>query len=207
MKKLISGLHKFQTEVFPIQKDFFQKLAKGQEPEILFITCSDSRINPSLVTSADPGDLFIVRNAGNIIPAYEVRSGEAATIEFAINHLKVQHLIICGHSHCGAIEAAVHLDTLNNEPQLHAWIDENISPTLALLHKNYPTITDKVSLGDILLQEHVLQQIENVKTHPTVIHAIAQGTLTLHAWVYRFEEGNIYSFNQNNGQFELIKHL
>lgn len=206
MKKLIQGLHKFQTEVFPIQKDFFQKLVMGQEPEILFVTCSDSRINPTLVTSADPGDLFILRNAGNIIPPYSIPSGEAATIEFAINQLKVEHLIICGHSHCGALDAAISLDSLNDQRQLHAWIEENVSPTLALVNKSYQE-SDVTSLVDILLQEHVLKQIENVKTHPAVSHAIDQGTLTLHAWIYRFEEGNIYSYNLQDGQFELIKHL
>lgn len=206
MKKLIKGLHKFQTEVFPIQKDFFEKLAKGQEPEILFVTCSDSRINPTLVTSADPGYLFILRNAGNIIPPYAIRSGEAATIEFAVNQLKIEHLIICGHSHCGALEAATTLDTLKDEPQLQAWIHENISPTLALVNKNYQDL-DGTSFANVLLQEHVLQQIENVKTHPAVSRAIDQGKLTLHAWIYRFEEGNIYSFNLQDGQFELIKHF
>lgn len=206
MKKLISGLHKFQTEVFPIQKDFFQKLVEGQEPEILFITCSDSRINPTLVTSTDPGDLFIVRNAGNIIPPYHIRSSEAATIEFAINQLKVEHLIICGHFHCGALDAAKNLNPLKKQTQLHAWIRENVSPTLSLVHKNYQDL-DATSLDSILLQEHVLQQIENVKTHPAVNQAINHGSLTLHAWIYRFEEGNIYSFNLQDGQFELIKHF
>lgn len=206
MKKLIRGLHKFQTEVFPIQKDFFEKLVQGQEPEILFITCSDSRINPTLVTSTDPGDLFIVRNAGNIIPPYVVASGEAATIEFAINQLKVEHLIICGHSHCGALDAAINLDSFKDQPQLYAWINENISPTLDLVNKSYQDL-DAVSLGNILLQEHVLQQIENVKTHPAVNNAINCGLLTLHAWIYRFEEGNIYSYNRHDGQFEMIKHF
>lgn len=206
MKKLIRGLHKFQTEVFPIQKDFFEQLVKGQEPEILFVTCSDSRINPTLVTSADPGELFIVRNAGNIIPPYAVASGEAATIEFAINQLKVEHLIICGHSHCGALDAAINLDSFKDQPQLYAWIKENISPTLELVNKSYQDL-DAVSLGNILLQEHVLQQIENVKTHPAVNNAINRGLLTLHAWIYRFEEGNIYSYNRQDGQFEMIKHF
>lgn len=206
MKKLIRGLHKFQTEVFPIQKDFFQKLTEGQEPEILFVTCSDSRINPTLVTSADPGDLFILRNAGNIIPPYSIPSGEAATIEFAITQLKVQHLIICGHSHCGALDAAIHLNSFKNQRQLYAWIEENVSPTLALIHKNYKEL-DATSLANILLQEHVLKQIENVKTHPVVMDAIDKNSLTLHAWIYRFEEGNIYSFNPHDEQFGLIKHL
>ncbi len=206
MKKLIKGLHKFQTEVFPIQKDFYEKLTKGQHPEILFISCSDSRINPNLVTSAEPGELFILRNAGNIIPTYDAGGSEAATIEFAVSLLKVKDIIICGHSHCGAVEASLKLDTLSNQPSLHSWIKNNISPTLALVQENYPDI-DRDSLIDVLSQEHVLQQIENLKTHPVITKMIAQQKLTLHAWIYKFESGDIFSFNQNEGQFELIKHF
>lgn len=207
MKKLIKGLHKFQTEVFPIQKDFYQDLAKGQNPDILFISCSDSRINPNLVTSADPGDLFIVRNAGNIIPAYGLSGGgEAATIEFAVKELKVKDIILCGHSHCGAIKAVFNVDTLTDQPNLQQWIRQNISPTLELVQKNYPDL-DQESLGNVLLQEHVLQQIENLKTHPVVAQAIKNHELSVHAWIYAFERGDIFSFNVQEGQFELIKHF
>lgn len=206
MRKLIKGLHKFKTEVFPINKDFFQDLTKGQNPEILFISCSDSRINPNLVTSASPGDLFIVRNAGNIIPAYGVPGGEAATIEFAVNELKVQHIIICGHSHCGAVKAVFNVDLLTEQPMLHSWITTHLSPTLALVKQNYPDLGDE-ELGNVLLQEHVLQQIENLKTHSSIIRALQQKKLTIHAWIYKFEDGDIYAFDQANGQFERIKHF
>lgn len=206
MKKLIKGLHKFQTEVFPIQKDFFHDLTKGQNPEILFISCSDSRINPNLVTSAEPGDLFILRNAGNIVPVYSTHNSEAATIEFAVNGLHVQHIIICGHSHCGALEATTHLDTLENQPSLYNWLNTHVTPTLNLVQQNYKDLTHAERMN-ILLQEHVLQQIENLKTHPAVNKAIANHTLTLHAWIYAFEHGDIFSFNTHNGQFELIKHF
>ncbi len=206
MEKLIKGLHKFQTEVFPIQKDFFQDLTKGQNPEILFVTCSDSRINPHLVTSADPGDLFVLRNAGSIIPLYNTSVGEAATIEFAVCELKVKDIIICGHTHCGAIKAVSDIANLQEQPNLQAWITDNILPTLNLVEKNYPNL-DQHSMADILLQEHVLQQTENLKTHPVVAQAIAKEELALHAWIYAFESGDIYSFNLQEGQFELIKHL
>lgn len=206
MKKLIKGLHKFQTEVFPIQKDFFQNLAHGQNPEILFISCSDSRINPHLVTSADPGDLFILRNAGNIIPVYGSGVGEAATIEFAVNELQVKDIIICGHSHCGAVKAALNLDALHDQPNLTEWITTNIAPTLRLVKKNYPNL-DHDALLNVLLQEHVLRQVEHIKTHPAVTRAIDQHKLNLHAWVYAFERGDIFSFNLQDGQFERIKHF
>ncbi|MFI5333378.1 MAG: carbonic anhydrase [Candidatus Babeliales bacterium] len=206
LEKLINGLHKFQTEVFPIQKDFFQELTKGQNPDILFVSCSDSRINPHLVTSADPGDLFILRNAGNIIPTYSTQGGEAATIEFAVYELKVKHIIVCGHSHCGAINAVFNIDALTNQPSFASWIDTHISPTLNLVRSNYPGIENS-SLTSILLQEHVLQQIENLKTHPAVTYATARHELTLHAWVYEFEHGDISAYNLQNGQFEQIKHF
>lgn len=206
LEKLIKGLHKFQTEVFPIQKDFFEELTKGQNPEILFISCSDSRINPHLVTSAAPGDLFILRNAGNIIPVYSTQSGEAATIEFAVCELKVKHIIVCGHSHCGAIDAVFDLDKLDNQPSLTSWISTHITPTLNLVRKNYPN-READSLKSVLLQEHVLQQIENLKTHPAVMHATAQHDLALHAWIYEFERGDISAYNLHDEQFERIKHF
>jgi carbonic anhydrase len=206
MEKLIKGLHNFQTKVFPIQKNFFQNLAKGQDPDILFISCSDSRINPHLVTSADPGDLFILRNAGNIIPPYGSGLGEAATIEFAVHELKVKDIIICGHSHCGALKASFDVSKLDEQPNLKKWITENIVPTLELVQKNYPDM-DENALMNILAQEHVLQQIENLKTHPVIADAIEKNELNLHAWMYIFESGDIFSFNIQEGQFKLIKHF
>lgn len=206
MEKLIKGLHFFQKEVFPIHKDFFQDLTKGQSPETLFISCSDSRINPNLVTSTDPGDLFILRNAGNIIPPYTIDSGEAATIEFAVNELKVSHVILCGHSYCGAIESVFALEKLSNQPSLYNWIAQNIAPTLTFVTTNYPTV-DHAAQKEILLQEHVLRQIENLKTHPAVNAAMENHTLTLHAWIYIFEAADIFSYNLQEGQFERIKHF
>lgn len=206
MEKLIKGLHKFQTEVFPIHRNFFQDLTKGQNPEILFISCSDSRINPNLVTSADPGDLFIVRNAGNIIPPNGTGGGEAATLEFAVAQLKVKDIIVCGHSHCGAIESVFNVDKLTETPNLKTWITNYMVPTLDFVHHNYEDL-DAEALLDILLQEHVLQQLENLKTYPLVAEAVKNQTLGLHAWIYQFEHGDIFSFNQQEGQFERIKHF
>lgn len=204
MKKLIKGLHKFQTEVFPIKRDFFENLVKGQKPEVLFITCSDSRINPNLVTSSDLGDLFVLRNAGNIIPPYGLKGSEDATVEFAISKLKIKDIVICGHSHCGALEAALQGDTLRTTPGLDSWIQKNIGPTLSLIKLNYNE-TNKEHFLNILVQEHVLRQIENLKSYPVVIEAINNNNLSLHGWVYKFETGQIFSFNPHEGQFNLLK--
>jgi len=203
MKKLIKGLHKFQTQVFPIKKDFFENLVKGQNPEVLFITCSDARINPNLVTLADPGEIFILRNAGNIIPSYGAGGSEEATIEFAIAKLKIKDIVICGHSYCGALEAATQLDTLKETPSLYSWIQRNIEPTVNLVKTNY-TNGDQDNFLNILTQEHVLKQIENLKSHPVVNQAISENCLALHAWVYKFETGEIFSFDATEGQFNLL---
>lgn len=207
MKKLIRGLHKFQTEVFPSKKEFFEGLTKGQKPEVLFISCSDSRVNPNLVTSSKPGDLFILRNAGNIIPPYKKRGGngsEAATIEFALYGLDLEHIIVCGHSHCGLLDAAMHQRNILKMPNLLAWIKKNIDPTLKLVKKNYKGVED-ASLLQILIQENILHQIENLKAHPSVAQRLAQGKLTLHAWMYEFETGTIFSYDIETEQFKVLK--
>lgn len=204
MKKLIKGLHQFQTEVFPLKKDFFEELVKGQKPEALFITCSDSRINPNLMTSAEPGELFILRNTGTIIPPYGKAISEAATIEFAVCELGVKNIILCGHLHCGALEAATDVQKIKHNPSLYFWLQENVIPTVALVKKNY-RYTDRTAFLNILVQEHVLQQIENLKTHPVVKAAIAHNMLALHVWIYKFETGDIAAYDPDEGQFKLIK--
>lgn len=206
MEKLIKGLHKFQTEIFPENKDFYESLTKGQNPEVLFITCSDSRINPNLVTSTGPGDLFILRNAGNVIPPYTHGGSEAATIEFAIGELHVNHIIVCGHSYCGAIQTAKDVDNVKNMPALFYWIKNYIQPTYEFVKENYGDIKG-ATFHNILVQEHVLRQVEHLKTHPLVSEAIAKGNIILHAWVYQFETGEIYSYKSQEGQFERLKIL
>lgn len=203
MEKLIKGLHKFQTEVFPLKQNFFQELAKGQAPEILFITCSDSRINPNMVTSADLGDLFIIRNAGNIVPPYGTGGGEEATIEFAVNDLMVQDIILCGHSLCGAIQASTDLKKLTHMPSLTRWVQAYIEPTLTLVNENYQNLSKK-DMITVLTQEHILKQVENLKTHPAVNAKLLDGSLAIHAWMYTFETGEILSYNVEDGQFERI---
>lgn len=119
MQKLIQGLHHFQTNVFSSQRELFERLARGQSPDALFITCSDSRINPNLITHTEPGELFILRNAGNIIPPYgAANGGEGATVEYAVAALGVRDIIVCGHSHCGAMNGLLNLDSLGELPTL-----------------------------------------------------------------------------------------
>lgn len=200
MQKLVHGIHRFRTHVFSSRKELFERLAGGQDPEALFITCSDSRVNPNLLTQTGPGDLFILRNAGNIVPPHGApNSGEAATIEFALEGLGVTDIIICGHSHCGAVESLLDPDSLESLPALKAWLS-HAEPTRRIMRENYPHL-----VGDALLTatigENVLVQLENLKTLPSVASRLARGDLHLHAWVYKIETGEVYAYDSQVGQY------
>lgn len=200
MEKLVRGLHEFQQNCFDSHRLLFERLAQGQSPETLFITCSDSRINPNLLTQTGPGDLFIIRNAGNIIPAHGAGvSGEGATIEYAVAALGVKHIVVCGHSHCGAMKGILHPESLSDLPQVRAWLG-HAEATRRIINENY-----KDREGDALLtatiEENVLVQLENLRTHPTVAARIARGELKLHAWVYKIESGEVFSYDPEQGQF------
>lgn len=123
MEKLIRGIHEFQSTHFSPQRELFQRLAGGQRPDALFITCSDSRIDPSLLTQTKPGELFILRNAGNIVPPYgAANGGEGATIEYAIRALGIRDIIVCGHTHCGAMQGLLQPEALEDLPAVRSWL-------------------------------------------------------------------------------------
>ncbi|HEY9681286.1 MAG TPA: carbonic anhydrase [Oculatellaceae cyanobacterium] len=201
MKKLVTGIHHFQTKVFSSRKDLFERLAKGQQPEALFITCSDSRINPNELTQTDPGDLFILRNAGNIIPAFTgSTSGEIATIEMAAAVLKVKDIIVCGHSFCGAMDALLHPEKCKHMPTMAMWLQQHAEATRRIALENYPNLEGD-DLMNVAIQENVLAQLENLRTHPAIAARISRGDLNLHGWVYKIEAGTVFSYDQNHGQF------
>jgi carbonic anhydrase len=204
MQKLVRGLHHFQQHVFRDQREFFEQLAQGQAPEALFITCSDSRINPNLITQTEPGELFIVRNAGNIVPPHSHDpGGEAATIEYAVEALGVTDLIVCGHSGCGAVKALLHPESLAEMPIVAAWL-QNAEATRRIAKKTYGHLTGK-DLLEVMVAENVLVQIEHLRTQPAVAAGIARGHLRLHAWVYAIETGEVYAYDPDRGQYEPIE--
>ena len=138
MQKLIQGLQHYQTKVFGSQRELFERLTEGQSPEVLFITCSDSRINPNLLTQTEPGELFILRNAGNLVPPYgALQGGEAATIEFAVAGLGVKDIIVCGHSHCGAMKSLLAPPAQSDFPALTQWLCHAES-TRRIVRDKYP---------------------------------------------------------------------
>jgi carbonic anhydrase len=200
VRKLVTGLHQFQTQIFESQKELFERLSQGQSPEVLFITCSDSRINPNLFTQTEPGELFILRNAGNIVPAYGASTGgEGATVELAVTGLGVKDIIICGHSLCGAIDALLHPERVEKMPLMSAWLTHAES-TKRIAAENYGNQSDE-DLQNIAVQENVLVQLENLRTHPAVAARLSGGDLKLHGWVYKIETGTVFYYDLNESQF------
>jgi carbonic anhydrase len=200
MQKLISGIHQFRSKEFRPLQSLFQELAKGQNPETLFITCSDSRIDPNLLTRAKPGDLFILRNAGNIVPPHgAANGGEAATIEFAVAGLGVKDIIVCGHSHCGAMKALLQPESVASMPSLAGWLSHAES-TRRIVVDNYQNLEGD-RLVTATVEENVLVQLENLQTLPSVASRLVKGDLFLHGWVYKIETGEVFAYDFNDGQF------
>jgi len=199
MKKLVTGHQRFRDHAFAEHRELFERLASGQRPQALFVTCSDSRISPNLLTQTDPGDLFILRNAGNIVPPHGAcASGEAATIEYAIEALGVRDVVVCGHSHCGAMRALVEGGT-EALPSVERWL-ELAAPTRRVITTCYRDCDPEVQFN-VAIQENVLQQLQNLRTHPAVAGRLAAGDLRLHGWVYKLTTGEIFAYDAREGQF------
>ena len=200
MEKLVKGLHHFQQNIFSSQRELFERLAQGQSPETLFITCSDSRINPNLITQTEPGELFILRNAGNIIPPHgAANGGEGATIEYAVAALGVKDIIVCGHSHCGAMNGLLNLDSLGELPAVRQWLS-HAEATRRIAKENYEHLAGGALLT-ATIEENVLVQLENLRTHPAVAAGLSRGKLCLHAWVYKIETGDVFAYDLQEEQF------
>lgn len=194
MKKLIEGFKKFQREVFKTKRDLFSSLAKGQQPRALFITCSDSRIDPCLVTQTDPGELFILRNAGNLVPSYGTTIGSTiATIEYAVGVLGVKNIIVCGHTDCGVVKAILEPEQVGDLPAVKAWLLQ-AEATRRVVRDNYSHLT-----GDALYvattQENVRIQLGHIQTHPLVAARLRSKSLALHGWVYSIETGDVWTYD------------
>ena len=187
MERVFAGIQQFRKDVFPRRRQHFEALAGGQKPELLLITCSDSRIDPALLTQTDPGDIFVVRNAGNIVPPYGDGSGaEAATVQFGIEVLGIRHVAVCGHTHCGAVAALRQPGSADALPAVKQWI-EHARPSLARgveVRAASDALTRTVAAN-------VLTQLDHLRTHPSVAAAEARGELELHGWIYDFERGDL----------------
>lgn len=206
IKRIIAGLNDFQENYFKAHQDLFERLSQGQTPEILFITCSDSRIDPNLLTQTLPGELFIIRNLGNIIPPYGALNSEGAGIEYAIQALDIKEIVVCGHSHCGSMKGLLKLQSLSDEmPLVYDWLKHFAEATRLILRDNYHGYSEE-ELLKIAIQTNVLTQVENLENYPAIRTRLHANKLHLHAWVYEIETGQITAYDASKGQFvPLIK--
>jgi len=210
MEKLIKGIIKFRKEVSQSQLEHFAQLALEQNPDTLFIACSDSRVVPNLFASTDPGDLFVVRNVGNIIPpATEsgISSGdvsEMAAVEFSIQHLNVKDIIVCGHSECGVMESLLANDSASSSQHLSQWI-KHAYPSKNSLKQMRKKFSDDLSEVNVLSQINVLQQVEHLKTYPLISDKISKGQLDVHSWWFDIGTASVYSYNEDKEIFEILK--
>lgn len=197
MKSLIDNARSFAAThvAAPENATAFQALGSGQSPEALFVTCSDSRVVPTLITGARPGELFELRTAGNVVPPYPAGDdagrdnrpmSEAATIEYAVCVLGVRDIVVCGHSHCGAVGALLRGEDLSAVPAVRDWLDHSVAPDAALRSL-------APASGDVAeaVQTHVLAQVEKLRAYPCVRERVEDGSLTLHAWYYEVHTGAV----------------
>lgn len=200
MERLIEGHKKFLTEVFPKRKNEFHLLAESQAPEWLFITCSDSRVLPDLILGTGPGDLFIARNAGNVVPisTHDV-DGVTATIEYAVEVLKVKYAILCGHSDCGALKAAVSGAALENLPKAKRWL-RHVEAAFNHRQPLNPADGDAAELAS-LIRGNVVAQLANLKAQPSVAWAMKGGQLTVYGWYYDILTGRIERYDEKLRRF------
>jgi carbonic anhydrase len=200
MDRLIEGHKRFLTEVFPGRRNQFQLLADRQSPEWLFITCSDSRVVPDLILGTGPGDLFITRNAGNVVPVSgNDVDGCSATIEYAIEVLKVKSAILCGHSDCGAMKAALDRKDLESLPKARRWLS-HVEGAFTHRQPLNPADGEQAELA-ALIRGNVVAQLLNLRAQTSVARAVVEGRLTVHGWYYDILSGRIEQYDETMRRF------
>lgn len=200
LKNVVEGFLHFHHEVFPQQEELFKKLATAQRPKVMFIACADSRIVPELITQSAPGDLFVTRNVGNLVPAYgQINGGVSTAIEYAVLVLGVQHIIICGHSDCGAMRAVLNPQSLEKMPTVKAWL-RHAEVARTMLQENGCCATESESMP-VLTEENVIAQLQHLQTHPCVASRIANGQLFIHGWVYNIQTSEIRAYDLDQACF------
>jgi carbonic anhydrase len=202
VQKLEAGIHHFQANYFASNRGLFERLAEtGQRPETLFVTCSDSRVVPTLITNAAPGELFIVRNIGNIVPSVVrgVLGGVSAAIEYAVEVLEVDHVIVCGHTNCGAIDAILRPDRVAHLPFVSRWLAES-SRIPQLIDERYGSLEGEARTT-AAVQENVLVQLENLRSFDFVARRLDSGALKMSGWVFKIATGEVFDYDPVPGQF------
>lgn len=200
IRRLLDGVRQFREQAFHEHSELFQELASGQEPNTLFIACADSRIVPELITQTQPGELFVCRNIGNIVPAYgEMMGGVSAVVEFACVALEVSDIVICGHSDCGAMKALLNPDSaqLKRMPTVRSWL-RNADAARSVVEVTQPDLTGD-DFVQALVEQNVRTQLSHLRTHPSVAARVAAGKLKLHGWVYGIGNGSVSVIEGEDG--------
>ena len=205
MHQLIKGVHKFRDDQFGNYRKLFRKLSQeGQNPHTLFITCSDSRVLAELITQSKPGDLFVVKNVGNIVPPSNVRgdtNSTAAAIEFAVENLRVSDIVICGHSQCGAISCLLgDSPVADNTPHLRDWL-KLAAPVLDTLKNDYENFQSPAERHNAAAEENVLFGLDNLHSYACVQNRLMDGTLRLHGWFFEIATAELFAYNPETRQF------
>jgi carbonic anhydrase len=202
VEKLVRGVHQFRANYFADHKALFHQLATaGQQPETLFITCSDSRVVPNLITSAAPGELFIVRNVGNVVPPYDPANAGATTaaLEYAVCVLKVANIIVCGHTQCGAMNALLNPDTLRELPYVSRWL-RHTARLRDLIATRY-THLEGDARQTAAAEENVLVQLEHLRGYPFIAKALEERRLQMNGWVFKIATGQVFDFDPEREEF------
>jgi carbonic anhydrase len=198
--RILQGLKQFQKKVFPKQRELFHQLAHQQRPVALFITCADSRIDPCLLTQTKPGELFICRVIGNIVPRYpETIGGVSATIEYAVSVLGVPDVIVCGHTDCGVMQGVLHPEPLDSLANVRAWL-RHAQPAREAIENSKGRLND-AEFFMALTERNVVEQLKNLQTHPAVAARLEQRSLNLHGWVYHIARGTVTIYDSDLERF------
>ena len=205
MQRLIEGVHRFRESEFGRQRELLARLARdGQDPHTLFITCADSRVLAELITQSQPGDLFVVKNVGNIVPPYDLEASTnstAAAIEFAVSVLEVDDIVVCGHSRCGAMNALVNgIANPSELPHLVRWI-EVAAPVRDVIEREYAHLSEPEDRQRAAEEENVLFGLESLHTYPAVQRRLADGSLHLHGWFFHIALGELFAYDAALAQF------
>jgi carbonic anhydrase len=206
MQHLIDGVHRFKGDEFGKYKALFRRLSReGQRPHTLFITCADSRVIAELITQSNPGDLFVIKNVGNIVPPSDPTgmNSTGAAIEFAVERLGVTDIVVCGHSQCGAIAALMDQTLCQGLPHLANWVNA-ISPVRETIETKYQHLKTQEEMLRAAEEENVLFSIERLHSYPVVEKKLAEGALRLHAWFFRIATADLFAYDAEQKQFVLI---
>ncbi|HEY6558584.1 MAG TPA: carbonic anhydrase [Polyangiaceae bacterium] len=204
MEKLVKGIHSFRNGYFASHRQLFEQLAtSGQNPETLFITCSDSRVVPNLITDAAPGELFIIRNVGNVVPRTDLIGGTAAAIQYAVEVLKVENVIICGHTQCGAMQAILSPEGLEKLAYVKRWLAQT-DRVRQVIEERYAHL-DAAARVAAAVQENVLTQLENLREYPFIAERLESNSLRISGWVFDISNGNIWDYDPESSEFLLLR--